>query len=190
MKGLHRTHFQLPHILTLNLRGKHDQASAYYVSLLKAIHQVVLDDGSWTDAALLLIAKDAGQGRIRGERERTRDHSRKSGGPAAALASQKGCQGQQGGACVKAGLGSRGSEPNPATHGNRLVDCVEAGDGFSLRGAMLGLNSMDTNLKGSTYARFFRWLLRRQRTADSMSTCVKPDDANFVLLPMRLLLQS
>ena len=55
---------------------------------------------------------------------------------------------------------------------------------------MLGLGSMDTNLKGSPYTRVFRWLLRCWRTAEDTSTGVKPDDANFVLLPMRLLLQS
>ena len=58
MKGLHRIHLHLSHLLTLNLRGKHDQASAYCVQLLKAIYQVAMDDGSWTDAALLLNAKD------------------------------------------------------------------------------------------------------------------------------------
>ena len=58
MAGLHRVHYHLSHILTMMLRGQTAQAEAYMVQLLRAVHQVSLDGGSWSTAALRLPKKD------------------------------------------------------------------------------------------------------------------------------------
>ena len=58
MAGLHRVHFHLPHILATSLRGDHNQAGAYMVQLLRALHQVALDGGTWNTGSLLLPKTD------------------------------------------------------------------------------------------------------------------------------------
>jgi hypothetical protein len=58
MKGLHRVHFHVSHALTMSLRGEHDRCEAYLCQLLRGLHQVSLDNGSWDTAALLLPKKD------------------------------------------------------------------------------------------------------------------------------------
>ena len=58
MSGLHRCHFHLCHALTLSLRGKKTQCEAYMVQILRALHQVALDGGTWGTASLLLPRAD------------------------------------------------------------------------------------------------------------------------------------
>ena len=58
LAGLHRVHFHLSHILGLSLKGKKKQAEAYTVQLLRSLHQVSLDNGMWSTAALLLPRPD------------------------------------------------------------------------------------------------------------------------------------
>eukprot|EP00929_Paragymnodinium_shiwhaense_P008266 TRINITY_DN112214_c0_g1_i1.p2 TRINITY_DN112214_c0_g1~~TRINITY_DN112214_c0_g1_i1.p2 ORF type:complete len:440 (-),score=61.56 TRINITY_DN112214_c0_g1_i1:575-1894(-) len=70
MKGLHRVHFHLSHALTWLLAGEHEAAGAYLVQLLRSLHQVALDNGSWQDASLLLPVQDPIQKREFGATER------------------------------------------------------------------------------------------------------------------------
>ena len=58
MASLHRVHSHLSQVLALSLRGSQSQAEAYTVQLLRALHQVALDGGSWTSASLLLPKQD------------------------------------------------------------------------------------------------------------------------------------
>ena len=58
LAGLHRCHFHLSHILAMMLKGQLVRAQAYMVQLLRALHQVGLDNGVWTTASLLLPWRD------------------------------------------------------------------------------------------------------------------------------------
>lgn len=58
MSGLHRCHFHIAHALTLSLKGKKTQCEAYLVQMLRALHQVALDGGTWGTASLLLPRAD------------------------------------------------------------------------------------------------------------------------------------
>ena len=58
MLGLKRVHWHLSHILAVSLGGRHAEAEAYMVQLLRAVHQSVLDSGSWHTAMLLLPGED------------------------------------------------------------------------------------------------------------------------------------
>ena len=57
-RGLQRCHFHLSQILELQLRGQGEQAAAYTVQLLRALHQTCLDSGSWESSALFLPKQD------------------------------------------------------------------------------------------------------------------------------------
>jgi hypothetical protein len=58
LKGLQRCHVHASHVLGLLLRDQSLEAAAYLVQYLKALHQVVLDQGSWENASLLLPRQD------------------------------------------------------------------------------------------------------------------------------------
>ena len=58
MNGLQRMHFHLCHIMTLSLKARQPQAEAYMAQMLRALHQVALDGGSWSTASLMLPRKD------------------------------------------------------------------------------------------------------------------------------------
>ena len=70
MLGLKRCHWHLSHALAFSLRGRKHQAEAYMVQLLKSLHQVALDGGSWEVASLLLPARDPCQREQWGASER------------------------------------------------------------------------------------------------------------------------
>ena len=57
-KSLYRIHFALSEILQMQARGKPERASLMIVQLLRAVHQVALDQGSWQAASLLLSHTD------------------------------------------------------------------------------------------------------------------------------------
>ena len=57
-KSLYRVHFALSEILQMQARGKPEKASLMIVQLLRAVHQVALDQGSWQAASLLLSHQD------------------------------------------------------------------------------------------------------------------------------------
>ena len=57
-RGLFRIHYCLSEILELSHRGEKQLSDAYLVQLLKAIHQVSLDDGRWGHAGLLLPSEN------------------------------------------------------------------------------------------------------------------------------------
>jgi hypothetical protein len=58
MLGLKRVHWHVSHILSLSLKDKRREAQAYMVQLLRGLHQVTLDGGSWEVASLLLPNRD------------------------------------------------------------------------------------------------------------------------------------
>ena len=58
LASLHRVHFHLSHILTLQLQGQNIQSQAYTVQLLRALRQVSLDGGGWQTAMLVLPKAD------------------------------------------------------------------------------------------------------------------------------------
>ena len=58
MKGLWRCHHALSELLTLQESGDTRQAIAFNIQLLKALHQVALDRGDWSSAALLIPSAD------------------------------------------------------------------------------------------------------------------------------------
>ena len=58
MAGLHRCHFHVSHILRLSLKAENRRAEAYLVQLLRALHQVALDGGTWATGSLLLPTRD------------------------------------------------------------------------------------------------------------------------------------
>ena len=70
MLGLKRCHWHLSHALAYFFRGRKQQAEAYMVQLLKGLHQVALDGGSWEVASLLLPARDPCQREQWGASER------------------------------------------------------------------------------------------------------------------------
>ena len=57
-KTLMRTHYALSELLQSLLQGKVEKASLQVVQLLRALHQVCLDQGSWRAASLLLMHAD------------------------------------------------------------------------------------------------------------------------------------
>lgn len=57
-KSLYRIHFALSEILQMQARGKPERASLMIVQLLRAVHQVALDQGPWQAASLLLSHTD------------------------------------------------------------------------------------------------------------------------------------
>jgi hypothetical protein len=70
MYGLKRVHWHLSHVLTYSLAGRHAEAEAYMVQILRAIHQSVLDGGQWHTAVLLLPGEDPCQKESFGATER------------------------------------------------------------------------------------------------------------------------
>ena len=58
MRGLWRIHNALSEIHQLQMGGRADQASAFTVQLLRALHQVAIDHGEWHTALKLLPHKD------------------------------------------------------------------------------------------------------------------------------------
>jgi hypothetical protein len=58
LRGLQRVHYHLSHILALSMRGEAQPAQAYMVQLLRCLHQVCLDQGSWEVGSLLLPKSD------------------------------------------------------------------------------------------------------------------------------------
>ena len=57
-KSLYRIHFAVSEILAAQLRGKREQAALQSVQLLRCLHQVCLDGGSWRAGSLLLQHQD------------------------------------------------------------------------------------------------------------------------------------
>ena len=58
MRGLHRCHYHMGHIIRLNLGGHTEEATAYACMMCRAMHQVFIDGGSWADASLMLPEDD------------------------------------------------------------------------------------------------------------------------------------
>ena len=58
MLGLKRVHYHLSKILGRILAGQVDQSAAHVVQLLRAVHQTVLDGGSWETSGLLMPDED------------------------------------------------------------------------------------------------------------------------------------
>ncbi len=58
MAGMKRLHHHLSHILALSLKGRVIESQAYTCQLLKAMHQMALDNGGWNVASLLLPGED------------------------------------------------------------------------------------------------------------------------------------
>ena len=58
-KGLWRVHYHLSIILMLSMKGKSREAMAYMVQLLRALHQVQIDNGSWATAMHLLPRRES-----------------------------------------------------------------------------------------------------------------------------------
>ena len=58
MTGLWRVHFALSKMLALAEMKQGDQLACVIAQCLKAVHQVALDDGSWSNAVLLLPWQD------------------------------------------------------------------------------------------------------------------------------------
>ena len=70
MKGLWRCHAGLQEIIWYALEGNHMQSIAYACQLSKAIHQVAIDNGDWSNALLLIPTPDAlGEPSFGGEEE-------------------------------------------------------------------------------------------------------------------------
>ena len=57
-RGFARVHFHCSHILRLMLGGYTREAAAYMCMILRAMNQVMLDGGGWSDASLLLPEED------------------------------------------------------------------------------------------------------------------------------------
>ena len=57
-RGLHRVHYHTSCILEQLLRGEVDQAAAYLTQLVRCVHQVSLDNGSWSTAMHMLPRAD------------------------------------------------------------------------------------------------------------------------------------
>jgi hypothetical protein len=58
MKGLWRTHYGMSQALELLLRGKTQAGAAYLTQMVKAVHQVALDQGDWRTAILMIPEED------------------------------------------------------------------------------------------------------------------------------------
>ncbi len=63
-KGYQRLHWHMSHVLDLLAHGHHQIGTAYLVQVLRATHQVALDQGGWEVASLLLPRQDP-QDRVR-----------------------------------------------------------------------------------------------------------------------------
>ena len=57
-----RVHYAVSKLLQSQLSGKHERASLQAVQLLRALHQVSLDQGSWKTGSLLMSHADPLEG--------------------------------------------------------------------------------------------------------------------------------
>ena len=56
--GLQRCHWHVAHGLSFFLRGQVHEGQAYLTTLLRSLHQVCLDGGSWDTASLMMPVSD------------------------------------------------------------------------------------------------------------------------------------
>ena len=58
MRGLHRIHYHGSFVLEHMIRGETDEAAVYLTQLLRSMHQVCLENGSWSTAMHMLPRSD------------------------------------------------------------------------------------------------------------------------------------